>query len=156
MWVNWELVDAGCDREWRLVQDVTGLIIGGVRGTILAGRTSELAINEWGAWTDGAGGVKHIGKYVTQEFAKRAVMVGADKRNSVSLDLEFSRSPIRCLDCGNYFREDECTCKEKPTQIPLQYGERLNVRGDEWEVESISNGQVATIKKVKHTRGAKV
>lgn len=63
---KWELVEDGLYRDQRLVNFPSGLIVGGTRGTTFDNRG-------WDAWTDGRNILKPLGKYVTEDLAKRAV-----------------------------------------------------------------------------------
>lgn len=39
---------------------------------------------------------------------------------------DFYRSPIRCLDCGNYFKSNSCPCKKKPEpEVPEEIKDLL-------------------------------
>jgi hypothetical protein len=67
MKTEWELIEDGYHREWRLISYPTGLVIGGVRGSI------HQRNDGWCGWTDGANGRKNIGDYITEDLAKRAV-----------------------------------------------------------------------------------
>ena len=63
---KWELIEDSYDRELRLVSFPSGLIVGGVRGSVHSK-------DGWYANTDGAQGRKNIGRYVTEDLAKKAV-----------------------------------------------------------------------------------
>lgn len=130
-WAKWELVKDSRDREWRYVRG-TGLIAGRVRREFASG-----PVQEWVATTDGPGGVQPLGRYVGKELAERAVEVALALQEKVpGLQTE---APIQI---------GEPLIVKPPETIPLQCGERIKVRDEEWEVATIMKGSVATIWRV--------
>lgn len=70
---RWEYLDDSYSNvEARLIDNATGRIVGRVRGRSYSG-----PIQEWGAVCDG----KHIGDYVTEDFAKRAVESAIEEKS---------------------------------------------------------------------------